>query len=204
MVITTSGALDLVGDEAARYEAGKGAGPTPTKWHVQLARDARFNDLVADAIVGLDVTKVEAKGLEPGTYHARVSAYDGDQFEGPYGEPLSLTVVSAKVLEATLPTADAPGKLAAVQFAGAPCGVGRGGAKGLADADAALARQGPRHPLRDSRRRDDGAEPPRDTGGTAAVDHARGVDLRRCAQADLVRARRDGGSGRRTRRHDDR
>lgn len=123
VALAHGGTVDLVGDRAGRFDHGKGPGPAATKWHVQLSRDDRFNDVVADAIVALDVTRLEAKALVPGTYWARVSAYDGDKFEGPFGEVLVITVAKATVTEGALPTAGAAGKLASVFVEGVPCGV---------------------------------------------------------------------------------
>ncbi|MFO0557639.1 MAG: LysM peptidoglycan-binding domain-containing protein [Polyangiales bacterium] len=57
------------------------SGPTPVVWHVQLARDAQFNDLIVDARVPAAVTNLDAQ-LLPGAYFARVSAVDADGFEG--------------------------------------------------------------------------------------------------------------------------
>src|SRR6202012_3575213 len=68
------------------YAAGTGPGPAAAEWHVQLAHDARFNDLVVDAKVPASVTKLEAKALVAGSYFARVSAIDADHFEGKPSE----------------------------------------------------------------------------------------------------------------------
>lgn len=56
-------------------------GPAPVVWHVQLARDTQFNDLIVDARVPAAVTNLDAQ-LIPGVYFARVSAVDADGFEG--------------------------------------------------------------------------------------------------------------------------
>ena len=68
---------------SAQYRPGTRPGPAAARWHLQLARDDQFNHLVVDVRVGLDVTHLEAHGLAPGKYYARVSAVDGNQFEGP-------------------------------------------------------------------------------------------------------------------------
>lgn len=89
-------------DVTGQFGPGTGPGPKAAKWHVQISRDDAFNDLVVDATVALDVTKVEARGLVAGAYQARVSAIDDDQFEGPFGttsvvfvSPMAIAVVSA-------------------------------------------------------------------------------------------------------------
>ncbi|MDP3278904.1 MAG: FecR domain-containing protein [Deltaproteobacteria bacterium] len=56
-------------------------GPAPVVWHVQLARDERFNDLIVDARVPAAVTNLDAD-VTTGRYFARVSAVDADGFEG--------------------------------------------------------------------------------------------------------------------------
>ncbi|MFO0661658.1 MAG: FecR domain-containing protein [Polyangiaceae bacterium] len=79
---------------SALYANGTGQGKPASKWHVQLAKDADFQDIVVDTKVAAEVTKLEARGLENVVYFARVSAIDDDQFEGPWGQTLSFTVVS--------------------------------------------------------------------------------------------------------------
>ena len=59
LAVTDAGAI------AAKYGAGTGAGPAAASWHVQVARDEAFNDLVVDARVPVAVTDLEAKGLTP-------------------------------------------------------------------------------------------------------------------------------------------
>jgi phage tail protein X len=70
-------------DVTAQVRPGTGPGPAAARWHLQLARDEGFNDLIVDARVGLDVTHLEAHGLAAGKYYARAGAIDADQFEGP-------------------------------------------------------------------------------------------------------------------------
>ncbi len=71
------------------------------KFHVQLARDSAFNDLIVDARLPASVTKLEARNVASGTYHARVSAIDADLFEGPFGEVATLRVVAVAARTAT-------------------------------------------------------------------------------------------------------
>jgi hypothetical protein len=72
------------GDDRASVRASytrAPSGPAPVVWHVQLARDAQFNDLIVDSRVPAAVTHLDAQ-LLPGVYFARVSAVDADGFEG--------------------------------------------------------------------------------------------------------------------------
>lgn len=70
-------------------------GTTPaTQWHLQLARDEDFRDLLVDRIVPGNVTTFEAANLGPGTYFARVSGIDQDRIEGTPG-PVARVVITA-------------------------------------------------------------------------------------------------------------
>jgi LysM repeat protein len=77
-------------DLSAGYEAGEGV--VAAHFHVQLARDAAFNDLAFDTRVEATIDKLEVQALKPGAYFARVSAIDNDDFEGPFARPLAFTV----------------------------------------------------------------------------------------------------------------
>lgn len=104
-------ALSLAADVAvsATYAAGKGDGPPAVKWHVQLARDARFNDLVTDVEVPAHVVKLDAQKLVAGEYFARVAAIDAEKFHGPFSPTSSLRVATVKVARGSagkLATAD--------------------------------------------------------------------------------------------------
>ncbi len=79
---------------------------TIDKFHVQLARDAAFNDLVVDARLPSTITKLEARGVAAGTYFARVSAIDADLFEGAFSEVASLRVVKVTPTVGTLGSVD--------------------------------------------------------------------------------------------------
>jgi len=79
------------------YAAGKGDGPPAVKWHVQLARDARFNDLVTNVEVPADVVKLDARNLVAGEYFARVAAIDAEKFHGPFSATSALRVTTVKV-----------------------------------------------------------------------------------------------------------
>lgn len=91
------------------YAPGVGlpGAPPPATWHVQVARDDRFNDLVVDTRAPADVTRLELR-VPAGRYHARVSAIDSDQFEGRPGEPTALTIASARTIPAS---ASEPGRI---------------------------------------------------------------------------------------------
>lgn len=90
----------LTADERAavygRYGVGK-SGPQVAQWRVQVARDGRFRDLVADTRVPVTVDRLEARGLPPGGYFARVSAIDADGFEGPAGAAAAVQVGRVQV-----------------------------------------------------------------------------------------------------------
>lgn len=74
--------------------------PLPATWHVQLARDERFNDLVVDTRVPADITRLELR-VPAGRYHARVSGIDGDQFEGRASEPAPVTLATVQTTPAS-------------------------------------------------------------------------------------------------------
>jgi hypothetical protein len=98
MAVTESGSI------AAKYGPGASSGPAADAWHIQIARDDAFNDLVVDVRVPAAVTDLEAKNLGPGIYLIRVSAIDADTFEGPFG-----TVATTKVtLAPPLPPPPSP------------------------------------------------------------------------------------------------
>lgn len=88
-------AVAATADVTAKYGPGVGSGPAAASWHVQIARDESFNDLVVDVRVPVAVTDLEAKELTPGLYLTRVSAIDGDDFEGPFGAVASTKVTLA-------------------------------------------------------------------------------------------------------------
>lgn len=83
------------GTLTAKYGPGTGAGPAAEVWHVQIAQDENFLDLLVDVRVPARITALEAKGLAPGAYLARVSAIDADSFEGPWGAVATTKVVLA-------------------------------------------------------------------------------------------------------------
>ena len=86
-------AVKDLGTFTAKYGQAAGATPVAAAWHVQIARDETFNDLMVDVQVPETTRDLQATALVPGVYHVRVSAVDGDAFEGPFGAP-SLTSVA--------------------------------------------------------------------------------------------------------------
>lgn len=79
-------------DLAASVARGEGKGPDVATWHVQIARDASFAELLVDERAPVDAARVEARELPPGAYFTRVSAIDADLFEGPWSEARRTTV----------------------------------------------------------------------------------------------------------------
>lgn len=92
------GAKGLKVDVAADYGPGPGSGPV-ARWHVELARDERFNDLVLDAGVPVKVTHFEGRELLPGEYWLRVSGLDADLLEGPPSEVMHFAVSPVRLKE---------------------------------------------------------------------------------------------------------
>ncbi len=70
------------------------AGPAAAQWHIQLSRDADFDDLLVDTRVPFATRAIEAKGASVGKYYARASAIDDDQFEGKWSSVASVVVAS--------------------------------------------------------------------------------------------------------------
>jgi hypothetical protein len=94
LTLATGDAVDV----SAEYAKGSG-GPDAAKWHVQLARDERFLDPVVDAVVPASVVELAAKKLGDGTYFARASAIDAQDFEGPFTAVSKIAVARAKTTE---------------------------------------------------------------------------------------------------------
>jgi hypothetical protein len=89
LVVTTKPTTDL---EFVFTPAG--GFPAAQQWHVQLARDPSFVDIVVDERVSLDVTRIESKNAPAGVYFARASALDADRFEGKWSTVAKVTVAS--------------------------------------------------------------------------------------------------------------
>lgn len=102
----------------ARFGEGAGPGAPPALYHVQVARDERFNDLVRDQKVPASETTLRAEGIAPGTYFARVSGIDEGGMAGPEGPVARFEVAQAEVVPG------AQGRRAAVKVpAGLFCGL---------------------------------------------------------------------------------
>lgn len=84
-----------VGAFKAVYGQAVGAAPVAAAWHVQIARDATFNDLVVDVQAPEATRELHATALVPGVYHVRVSAVAADAFEGPFGAATITSVALA-------------------------------------------------------------------------------------------------------------
>lgn len=63
------------------------------EWHVQVARDRDFTDVLVDAKAPRAVDTVALRSLGPGRFFVRVSALDSDAFEGPFSAAAATTVV---------------------------------------------------------------------------------------------------------------
>ena len=81
-----------VADVAGAFGAGQGAGDPAAEFHIQIARDAAFDDVLVDVRVPATTSALEAKRLPPGSYAARVSAIDADAFEGKWSSAAAFTV----------------------------------------------------------------------------------------------------------------
>ena len=88
-------AVKDVGTFKATYAQKTGAKPVAAAWHVQIARDESFNDLLVDVRAPESTRDLQATALVPGVYHVRVSAVDADAFEGPFGAPAVASVALA-------------------------------------------------------------------------------------------------------------
>jgi phage tail protein X len=67
------------------------------EWHVQVAHDGIFLDVVADTKAPGAVKKLELQVPGAGRYYVRISAIDQDGFEGPFGRTARTLVVAAKM-----------------------------------------------------------------------------------------------------------
>ncbi len=97
------------GDRAieGRYAAGEpgtppGA-PEPVEWRVQVARDAAFTAIAADARVPVAVDRLAVPAVPAGNYFVRVSAFDAEHFEGPFGDVAPVSVVVPRLTDTDRP-----------------------------------------------------------------------------------------------------
>lgn len=86
--------LAFVGKDGTASFVGELAAPAKdvVRWHLQVANDALFDDVVLDVVVPSKVRRVEARTLGVGAYHLRVSAIDDDEFEGPSSAAMPVAV----------------------------------------------------------------------------------------------------------------
>lgn len=89
-----------------------GGATPPSQWHVQVASDASFENIVRESRVAGAETRLVTTPLAPGEYYIRVSAVDTDGAEGPWSQ-----VAGVKVAKVTL-WPGGSGKRAAVQIDG--------------------------------------------------------------------------------------
>ncbi len=64
------------------FEARWKNAPRARRFRVEVARDARFNQILVDAVVGAGIRRFQAKALGLGTYWARVASIDRYKLEG--------------------------------------------------------------------------------------------------------------------------
>lgn len=68
---------------------------TVAEWHVQIARDPSFRDVVVDTTVPYATRRIEARAPGLGAWFMRVSAIDDQHFEGPYSRHVQTFVMRA-------------------------------------------------------------------------------------------------------------
>ncbi len=74
------------------------AAPNALRYRVEIARRRDGRELVIATDVPATVHELEFHRLPPGTYYARVSTIDADNFEGRPGRPVELRVVAADLV----------------------------------------------------------------------------------------------------------
>jgi LysM repeat protein len=84
----------------AEYAIPEGASADRARvasWHVQIAHDTQFHQIVVDRVVNREVKRVEAPAPTPGRYFVRVSAINDDRFEGGFGRVIPFGVIKAEI-----------------------------------------------------------------------------------------------------------
>jgi hypothetical protein len=61
-------------------------GAEVASWHLQIARDSDFRQILVDVRVPRSIDSIETKEVTAGPYYFRVSGIDSDMFEGPFSE----------------------------------------------------------------------------------------------------------------------
>jgi hypothetical protein len=82
-----SGAPSIIGTYDAK------SGTSPAEWHVQVARDDAFDEILADSKAPAEKHRFEGKLPSAGHFFIRVSAIDADQFESPFGTTAHVLVI---------------------------------------------------------------------------------------------------------------
>lgn len=93
LVVHDQGAPKIV----AEYDVPNTPDLSVSEWHVQVAHDGIFRDVVADTKAPGGVKKLELQVPGAGRYYVRVSAIDQDGFEGPFGRTARTLVVKENV-----------------------------------------------------------------------------------------------------------
>lgn len=89
--------------------------PSAAKYRVVLARDERFEDVVAEERVNAPVTRWTARALGGGAYYARVTAIDHERFEGQPSTTTRFVVASPRLVEGALASGSQPGRRARLE-----------------------------------------------------------------------------------------
>jgi hypothetical protein len=96
LVVHDQGAPKIV----AEYDVPRGAASaelTVSEWHIQIAHDGIFREVVADTKAPGAVKKLELQVPGAGRYYVRISAIDQDGFEGAFGRTARTLVVKETV-----------------------------------------------------------------------------------------------------------
>lgn len=79
------------------YDSTHPPRPPISTWHVQIARDVNYRDVLVDTKPPASVRRVELRTPGPGHYYVRVSAIDDDHFEGSFGRSAAVLVVRGNI-----------------------------------------------------------------------------------------------------------
>jgi hypothetical protein len=85
------------GEITGSFGPGTSGGDMPSQFHVQVAKDDDFADVVSDTSATASATALSVKELAPGTYFVRVSAIDADRFEGPFSAVRKVVIGAIKI-----------------------------------------------------------------------------------------------------------
>jgi hypothetical protein len=84
-------------EASAMFASGLGTTKEPARWHLQVASDPKFENILSDTHPSTDQRELAATPRKAGTYYARVSAVDDDEFEGPFSKTESWTIATMDV-----------------------------------------------------------------------------------------------------------